>query len=444
VKNTTEDRLDLSIDKSDPNIAPKTESEKLSDGKINDETKDDVIKVWKGAFHPSVMIRKQKVQSQKDTSSTPKQTITSNVSTPQSPLIEQKSNSASTLVQGNTPKGQLTTSKKKSKGFSLMAKPTKPQPLQKAPIQPQPSLSNSNTIKPQPTHQFVYQQSKQFGAITTQPSTHYGTRLLLNEPLYLPRSVGPIAPITTTLQQIIAQARKPPFLTKKYIACTEFQTNLKFNQICSMFGIMVKVAENLGIRDRMSLRCVNKAWRSVIDSDQVWSRIKLTKDDSDLIIEKYIDRLESYTREIYFEDFGPVSRPAIEDPHGCAGRNFMDLVDTLTILFGHCKFLEQVTIRSSCPPKNTFARSIINSLVLSKSIDGRDRPLHIIWNVKVGIDPYGVASAQFSDDAKSDAESFEKVSSEDLYDLQEKWANGVIATHETGSDKPIKITINPM
>lgn len=399
VRNTTIERLDLCINKSTTNkSASKAKRDRADqDGDSADSNQDDVIKIWKGIFHPSVMIRKQKQPSSGDNKLTEKQPATA-----QFPLVEQKPNSPAVSMpapQSSILKASLTPSRKKPKGLSLMAKPSRPQPNQQLQHHQnsqilQTSIQTGNSQKLAHQNGYIYSQTKHLNNFTPQSNVHYGTRLLFNEPIYLPKSVGPIAPITATLQQIAAQARKPPFLSKRYEACMKYQSKLIFDRITSMHETLVKIAKQLGFKDRMNLRCVNRAWKSVIDSESVWSEVVLSDADSDLDLNRCLELLKPQTKEIVFDNFGPIGKSIsvrkLEDIALDESENVIR--DRFLVFFDKMEKLERVTVKSMDAKRNTIAKIIVEAALYSTRGATQRRRGPVSWCVKVGIDAQGVAT----------------------------------------------------
>lgn len=100
------------------------------------------------------------------------------------------------------------------------------------------------------------------------------SRIIKNEPIVLPLSVGSIGPITATLQQIARHALGPIFRSRKAVLCLAYQDERKLNYITSNFAALIKITKYLGVKDRLNLRCVNRTWKSVIDCETVWKRLR--------------------------------------------------------------------------------------------------------------------------------------------------------------------------
>lgn len=275
------------------------------------------------------------------------------------PLIEKKTSAPSNNKASTNTSKPL--SRKKTKGLSLM-------------IRASPNASNHDATNPQLVHRQV-NQSQQMLYSNLNQNMQYGSRLMLNEPIQIPKSVGTIAPITTTLQQIVNQARKPPFISKKAEAYIAYQDARKFEHLTSTHKALVRITETLSYHDRINLRCVNRTWKSIIDSDAVWERVtyKLCGDS----FKNFVRRLKKYkTKECVLE--------------------YMDVGDSLLrtgyrfkIMFAESEAaanLKKLTIKSAGSLENRYVMEMLCYFNNKKTNN-----MLIVWKVKVAVDECGHA-----------------------------------------------------
>lgn len=329
--------MDLDIEKvSDP---PETPLENL--GYLQDQTNDQAYKkksttIKISSVHPSITISNGPIEmSSKKTGSTGSDTKSD------SPVI-------STNQSSKSP------NKKRSKGYSLMVKPGSNAPLQS-------NIVNRSNI----------QQSKCFN--NQNSNMQYGTRLLLNEPIYLPRSVAPIAPITTTLAKIANQARKRPFITEKVESWISYLEDRKIAASLEFHFSMIKIINHLTVRDILNLRLVNKSWKSIVDSDAAWKIVKL-EDSKIRQWETFFDIMTKYeTRELLFVNY--------------SADNISTYALARRIYYVNC--IERVDIKTSNPCQNLYFLELLS--FLHELMKGSGRKLIVTWKIKVYVDERGLA-----------------------------------------------------
>lgn len=247
--------------------------------------------------------------------------------------------------------------KKKAKGLSLMIK------------QKQGPFQANNTINNTQLQQATY-----FNNAPQQ--MQYGTRLMINEPIYLPRSVATIAPITTTLQQIANQARRPPFLSKKAEAYLAYQEDRKLNYMASNYTALVKIAKYLDVKDLLNLRLVNKSWKSIVGNEDVWRTVK-TKSSIITDWQQFTEMLCSYhTKELIFTEFEGVEGGRFEEIFQALLNNASNLA------------LRTISIQTVEPSQHTNA---LEFLYLLRRYLLLKTPLQVIWRVRVAITEEGLA-----------------------------------------------------
>lgn len=289
-------------------------------------------------------------------------------------------------VPPNSPR--YTPRKKSSKGGqSLMAKPNG-HFQQQSQQPPQPITQGINNSNNRLTNQ---QQKYSLGNFPSSMQYPMGTRLLTYEPIYLPRNVPSIAPITVTLQQIANQARRPPFLSKRAAAYIAYQDERKFEFISSTHKALIKIANYLEVRDLLNLTQVNKTWKSIIDSDAVWRSVRVTESritDSD----SFANRLKQYkTEEIIIDEYSSLDHDA-----NC------QLIQALTTE-GVQKKLRKLKIKTTTADQNKFALELL--CAMNHNDLGSDSSSTNIctatWKVKVWIDEFGLASVPISCESSS-------------------------------------------
>ena len=99
---------------------------------------------------------------------------------------------------------------------------------------------------------------------------HLHRRIVLNEPVFLPRNVANIAPLTMTLQKLNNYYKRAPFMTAKTEACIKTQNDLQMSVMLRQNLALQKIAENLPVRDRLNLRLTCRTWKAIVDADTVW------------------------------------------------------------------------------------------------------------------------------------------------------------------------------
>lgn len=413
---------DITTKKDEISMSAKGEAPKKDEPIKKDEIikKDEVIKkdeiikkgefIKKSPFHPSITISNGVKFSETITKPLVEETITK-------PLVEHRPNSQATTPaspsSNKTSSSSSSSSRKRSKGFSLMVKPSNSVPLQN-------NVNRQTTLTPQ-------QQTKYFNAQNMQ----YGTRLMLNEPIYLPRSVPTIAPITATLQQIANQARKPPFLSKKAEAFIAYQEERKLNYITSTHSALVRVTRYLGVKDRLNLRCVNKAWKSIVDSEASWKKILVTSGDGDLNWNPMKDFLSRFkTTDIIFDGYVPSPTVDVRPP---------ELGAFLSNVVG----IKRVWIKSMDAVQNCVAFDMLKGFRLSykpalSAHHNGNNNLKLYWRVKVGIDALGVAYVKVTDETPSGYDGGTALV--ELYDLDQllnSYSNCPTVTPPSLNIKPI-------
>lgn len=276
------------------------------------------------------------------------------------PLIEKKPSApANTNTPTNVSLKSSSSSRKKTKGLSLM--------IRTSPNGPYHDVNNPQLVQRQ------VPQSQQMRYSNLNQNMQYGSRLMLNEPIHLPKSVSTIAPITATLQQIANQARKPPFITKKAEAYIAYQEARKFDYMLSIQKALTRITETLDYQDLLNLRKVNKTWRSVINSDTVWKKVSLKRNlEKDTDYRLLVNNLTSYkTKELTLESINP----------------YLDECSTfINVLCTAELALKKISIKSVDKFENRFAMELLCAL-------NKDycRKMTIIWKVKVVVDDLGLA-----------------------------------------------------
>lgn len=319
--------------------------------------KDNVIR--KSPFHPSITI----------SNSSKIKTVAKQDSAIVKPLIEKSDNPVDPKSRLSTFK--TTSSRKKSQGYSLMVK----QGINGTNISTNNNNSTTNNIGSNQNRSNPTQQTKFINNISQ--NLQYGpTRLLFNEPIYLPRTIAPIAPITATLQQIANQARKPPFISKKTEALIAYQEERKVDYLMSMHTALIKVLENLGPRDIANLRLVNRSWRSIADCESVWKSVTIKSGDVGDFDEFATRILSRYrTSELVFKDFVPQSMKATAD----AIEN---------ILMSETTAIKQVWLHTKTQMASRFAVILLEKVAKNEQ---STKDIKIFWRPKVYVDDVGRA-----------------------------------------------------
>lgn len=332
---TTTTKLDDCITKPDESVKKPDESVKKPDESVTKKC---------SPFHPSITI------SNGVNFKGPKAS---------EPLIEKK---PSTPANTNTPTNvskSSSSARKKRKGLSLM--------IRTSPNGPYHDVNNPQIVQRQ------IPQSQQMRYSNLNQNMQYGSRLMLNEPIHLPKSVCTIAPITATLQQIANQARKPPFISKKAEAYIAYQEARKFDHMLSIHKALTRITETLDYHDLLNLKKVNKTWKSVINSDTVWKKVSLKRNlEKDTEYRLLVNNLASYkTRELTLESINP---------------NLDECSTFVTALCAAELALKKISIKSVNKFENRFAMEL-----LCASNKYYCRKMTITWRVKVVVDDRGLA-----------------------------------------------------
>jgi hypothetical protein len=247
---------------------------------------------------------------------------------------------------------------------------------------PTPAPAQPTTPAPTPTQATIQQAARYLNNLST--NQQYGTRLLINEPIYLPRSVATIAPITTTLHQIALQARKPPFISKKAEVCLAYQDERKLNYLTSNFAALIRITKYLSVTDRLNLRCVNRTWKSVIDSEAVWKEVLVNSCDADLewkfLLNNYL--IKHGTTDIIFKEYEASESISVDSLYKVGLKLPMKL-----------RNLKRIFIKSVNKMQNSIACIILKGLLASRIVKDTERVIRCDWDCKVGVDPLGIATA---------------------------------------------------
>lgn len=379
-----EDNLEINEDKSEfEHIKPNTETNEISKKQINITNRDTLENI---DLRPSPVTKTSKKGSTtiKISSVHPSITISNGpirLGALSKPLGEKKSSSSKHIATTISMKGSTTSSnqtrinlspaspntnaanqspnlsknsaKKKSKGFSLMVKSSSNIPLQ------------NNTIN-QPNLQ---QQSK----LNNLTPMQYGTRFLFNEPLYLPRSVGTIAPITTTLAKIANQARKRPFISERTERWFSYLEDRKIAAAIEFPSTMMRILGYLDAQDILQLRLACKSWKTIVDSDAAWKSIRILG-DSVSNWQTFGDIMFKYgTKDLSINGDIPKA-PCLE---------VSEILSKKTLL-------NHLTITTVNPQQNSYFLETIFNLNDSAFFSFRPER-RLIWRVKVLIDEQGIA-----------------------------------------------------
>lgn len=264
--------------------------------------------------------------------------------------------------KANTDSGSISRSpKKRPKGLSLMAKP------KNGPFQSNNNINNCSAVTNTQLPQYL----------NNVPQTMQYGRLMINEPIYLPRSVATIAPITATYQQIANQARRPPFLSKKAEACIAYQEDRKMNLMASNYTALVRITKFLGPKDLLNLRLVNKSWKSIVSSEDVWKSVRIRLSmitDWPKFVSKILCKYQ--TKEVIFTEF-----QGIEIYH------YHDIVEAL-VKYASDLALRRIWIRTVKPSQHLHALEFLHRLQERLILTV---PAKVIWNVKIEITSEGLA-----------------------------------------------------
>lgn len=227
---------------------------------------------------------------------------------------------------------------------------------------------------------------RQFHNLAT--NQQYASRLLLNEPILLPRSVATVAPITATLHQIALRAQKPPFISKKAEACLAYQSQHRLNFIASNHIAMIKIAKYLGVTDRLNLRCVNQTWKSVVDNSTVWKSVRITSGDSKIrwksLNSQFLRKFE--TSEIIFDGFELPDKSLQQSIYEFGFQQKNQLPG-----------LKRIYFKTLNKEQNAVALNVLEGLRRSRlEMNAGEAPtIEFIWDVKVGVDPAGIPTVDF-------------------------------------------------
>lgn len=276
------------------------------------------------------------------------------------PLNEKK---PSAPVNNITPTNvsKSSSSKKKTKGLSLM--------IRTSPNGPYHDVNNPQVVQRQLPQQMRYSNLNQ--------NMQYGSRLMLNEPIHLPKSVSTIAPITATLQQIANQARKPPFISKKAEAYIAYQEARKLDYLMSAHKALVRITQHLDYPDLLNLKRVNKTWRSVVLSDSVWKSVSVksstlqkdfTSEDFKILTKNLV---KHRTKELVLESICPRDD---------------DSLDCISALCTKDLSLKRLIIKSENQLENRFALELLCGLNKASVLK-----MCILWKVKVVVSDSGLA-----------------------------------------------------
>lgn len=368
---------------------------------------DDSNVIKKSPFHPSIMI------SNGIRLCTPRQLIEKKLVHP-STLGSDSVTSVPTTNQTNVPKQA---SRKKSKGYSLMVK---------APSNSGSAQGGNNLIRTPttPTNQApqTNQQTKFYNTNLAQ-NMQYGTRLMLNEPVYLPRSVATIAPITTTLQQIANQSRRPPFVSKRTEAYLTYQEERKFNYLSSNYSALLKIVEYLSVPELLNFKSVSKTCQSIIDSDVVWKQVRIDSNTRIKDWDKFAWTLcRHQTKGLFMNNYLP---------------DKMDIKGPLQVYLSLTSFeqmkLDTICLRSEDADSSRF---VLELLCIWNNLASCNRGIKITWKVKIQVEDDGRALVSFKcrtpeelqgntflysyevfNEMLSDTDSFTLVELSDLEDL---------------------------
>lgn len=324
---------------SDDSVTKKSDDSvtKKPDDSVTKKSDDSVTKKC-SPFHPSITISNG---------------VTFKGPSESKPLIEKE---PTTPANNSTPKSS--SSKKKTKGLSLM--------IRTSPNGPYHDVNNPQVVQRQVSQQMRYSNLNQ--------NTQYGSRLMLNEPIHLPKSVSTIAPITATLQQIANQARRPPFISKKAEAYIAYQEARKFDYLMSAHKALVRITQNLDYPDLLNLKKVNKTWRSVIMCESVWKSVRVkstTLQESKDFITLTRDLVRHRTKELVLESI----RPKDDDSLKC-----------ISALSNKDLSLKRLIIRSENQLENRFALELLSGLYKASV-----NKMNIVWKVKVVVSDSGLA-----------------------------------------------------
>lgn len=194
----------------------------------------------------------------------------------------------------------------------------------------------------------------------------YGnTRLLLNEPVYIPKNIGTIAPITVTLQKINNHYRNTSKNSKAINASIKYQNDLYLKTVLNYNLALQRIVEYLPIRDRLNLRATCKAWKSIVDSDRVWKRLRM----QDLVVTNWAKFGQEIvakhkTRELIFDGMLPemLLRNKYSTLQDCFP--YMDSVKTI-------RFVDSVPLKAYIELSVAGLPSL-HSLIVNDVVDNED------------------------------------------------------------------------
>lgn len=445
----------------------------------NEEVGEEMVKALKGAFRPSVTYKKQSVSFSEESAK--------NV-TPTRPLVEHIPNAEPTSQRVRSLNGQSgsnsrhSASKKKSSsrkrpdGLSIIAKQQQQQQIQ---LQQQlllPSFADTNSNQNSSsinniTIQLPQHNKPQLQQLLQQPLTQNfqhqtrhlqaqqnGIRLLpMDQPVYLPISVGNISPITATLPMIANAARKPPFISQKFAICLKYQDSLRMSQTLTTYEALVKITRYIGVKDRLALRATCKTWKSIIDSEPVWRKVLVTSNDCDVNWSNLIkSHLSKYgTTDVILYEYETNDSGFTHD----LGKLACELLPNL----------KRIWIKSVNCIQNTIAYRILKSIEplvsvksntaisggSSNSVQSQRSAFldhgEIRWQAKVGIDLVGIATV---DVYKRVPRTYTKLADKDedvltsveLYDLRTEfnWAEKEKSTPGEQTSQVVNIIISPI
>lgn len=292
-----------------------------------------------------------------------------------------------TNSRGATTKSSGGSIRKKSKGHSLIANGPANKPFQ--------CNTNINRAPTTVAQQALQQQQTRY--ITSNFNQGYGRLLSINEPVYLPCSVPPIAPITLSQQQLLNQSRRPPFISKTAEAYLTYQNDRQFSYLASYQKALVSIMRHLEVRDLLNMRTVNKTFKSLIDSDIIWKKVTVETSnivDWQLFAERVLCKYK--TTDLFLHKCSP-NREIAES----VGYSLEEASQNL----------RRITLTTMDAKQNRFALELICQLISR----GRFTPKAVLtWNVRVVIDDYGIAQVNL---LCRDAESLKdpKVYERNLY-----------------------------
>lgn len=227
----------------------------------------------------------------------------------------------------------------------------------------------------------------------------YRSRLLLNEPVLLPRSVGKIEPITNTYADMVNRSKKYPFVSRRTEAMLAFQEEKKINTMISFHAALIKIANSIEIRDLLSLRLANKTWKSVVDSDAAW-RIATVETSKIIDWKLFLSHIlrKHKTQELNLADQLPdINASSFAKQIANYGNNLKHLTIKTTKPSENQYYLEMLSrlIDLMNQGNNNNDKATNESITETSSITSDDllfkHQLEIVWKVRVLIDEHGLA-----------------------------------------------------